>query len=172
MALITERQGRHFIDEIGRIFWINGPENFCYLSEQRQWREGLSLEEVLEWKQCAPTGLVSQRFGSLVEACEAFENNRVSWAEDLYLQRMGDEMALHRSIDDYRPTVMKLAEERGNPVCVAPWLKTQNKSLEACLGEVIFNKARREVEKCFFSKPNGAELSHPFRRRRISVVTR
>ena len=48
MVRIRQRQGRHFMDEEGRMFWINGPENFCYLSEQRQWRCGLSFQEVLD----------------------------------------------------------------------------------------------------------------------------
>ncbi len=34
MAQIRERHERHFIDDCGQMFWINGPENFCYLSER------------------------------------------------------------------------------------------------------------------------------------------
>ncbi|MFM7312046.1 MAG: hypothetical protein ACKO0M_02575, partial [Cyanobium sp.] len=93
MTRIRKRRGRHFIDENGRLFWINGPEDHCYLSEQRQWRRGLAFEEVLDWKQCAPSGMVSQRFGSPQEACEAYEHSRISWYQDLYLRRMGDQMA-------------------------------------------------------------------------------
>ena len=55
MVRIRQRQDRHFMDDEGRMFWINGPEEFCYLSEQRQWRAGLSFQQVLEWKQCAPS---------------------------------------------------------------------------------------------------------------------
>jgi hypothetical protein len=40
------------------------------MSEQRQWRAGLSLVQIIEYKQCAPTGLVSQTFGSIDEALE------------------------------------------------------------------------------------------------------
>ena len=40
------------------------------MSEQRQWRAGLSLVQIIECKQCAPTGLVSQKFGSIDEALE------------------------------------------------------------------------------------------------------
>ena len=47
MARIQDRNDRHFIDENGQMFWINGPDNCCYLSEQRQWRSGLSFLEVL-----------------------------------------------------------------------------------------------------------------------------
>ena len=111
MVRIRDRQDRHFIDEQGRMFWMNGLETFCYLSAKRQWRSGLSFADVLEeWKQCAPSGLVSQRFGSIVEACEACDHNRVVWSQDLYLRRTGEQMALHRSVDDYRPTAMNLAE--------------------------------------------------------------
>ncbi|MFM9101662.1 MAG: hypothetical protein ACKOPS_10125, partial [Cyanobium sp.] len=91
MARIRQRRDRHFIDDQGRLYWINGPERHCYLSEQRQWRQGLSFDEVLDWKQCAPSGLVSQRFASLQAACEAFEHNQVQWTLDLYLRHMGDE---------------------------------------------------------------------------------
>ncbi|MEB3271423.1 MAG: hypothetical protein VKJ44_07230 [Synechococcus sp.] len=121
MNRIRKRRGRHFIDENGRLFWINGPDDNCYLSEQRQWRRGLTFEEVLDWKQCAPSGLVSQRFPSPQEACEAYEHCRITWYQDVYLRRMGDQMASHRSVDDYKPTVMKLAEASGSPVRLQPW---------------------------------------------------
>lgn len=121
MTRIRKRRDRHFIDENGRLFWINGPEDHCYLSEQRQWRRGLAFEEVLDWKQCAPSGLVSQRFGSPQEACEAYEHRRVNWYQDLYLRRMGDQMAAHRSAVDYKPTAMKQAEAAGAPVRQQPW---------------------------------------------------
>lgn len=150
MVRIRQRQGRHFMDEEGRMFWINGPECFCYLSEQRQWRSGLSFHEILEWKQCAPSGLVSQRFDSIIQACEAFEHNQVLWSHDLYLRRMGDQMALHRSADDYRPTAMKLAEAAGGRVRPAPW---QGRS--------------SPVLSCEWPKPALLqELPHPRRRRR------
>ena len=91
MARIRHSQARHFMDDKGRMFWINGPEDFWDLSEQRQWRQDISFEDVLEWKQCAPpTGLVIQRFSSVVEACEAYEHNRVNWLHALYLKRMGE----------------------------------------------------------------------------------
>ena len=87
MVRIRDRQDRHFIDQQGRMFWMNGLETFCELSAKRQWRSGLSFADVLEeWKQYAPSGLVSQRFGSIVEACEAFEHNLVVWSQ---LRRMG-----------------------------------------------------------------------------------
>ena len=54
MARIRHSQARHFMDDKGRMFWINGPEDFWDLSEQRQWRQDISFEDVLEWKQCAP----------------------------------------------------------------------------------------------------------------------
>ena len=121
MVRIQQRQGRHFIDEEGRVLWINGPESFCYLSEQRQWRPGLTFLEILEWKQCAPSGLISQRFGSIKAACEAFEQNTVQWSLDFCLRQMGDQMALHRSVSDYKPTAMKLAEASGGRSEPAPW---------------------------------------------------
>ena len=123
MTSITEQQDRHFFDDQGRMFWINGPEDFCYISEQRQWRKGLCLKDVLLWKQCAPSGLVSQRFRSIDDALEAFETNHVLWSQDLYLKRMGEQMQEHRSPDDYRPTFMKVAELAGVPVREAPWAR-------------------------------------------------
>lgn len=122
MTRIKQRRGRHFIDENGRLFWINGPEDNCYLSEQRQWRRGLDFDEVLDWKQCAPSGLVSQRFPSPQAACEAYTHDQVIWSQDLYLRRMGDQMAAHRSADNYKPTAMKQAEERGASARRQPWL--------------------------------------------------
>ncbi|WP_216921929.1 hypothetical protein [Synechococcus sp. CCAP 1479/9] len=122
MTRISKRRERHFIDEHGRLFWINGPETHCYLSEQRQWRRGLGFEEVLVWKQCAPSGLVSQRFASLQAALEAFQADAVQWYQDLYLRRMGDQMAAHRSVDDYKPTAMQQDEARGARVQRQPWL--------------------------------------------------
>jgi hypothetical protein len=122
MTRIQQRRGRHFMDEEGRLFWINGPEDHCYLSEQRQWRRGLSFEDVLEWKQCAPAGCVSQRFPSPIAAREAFEHAQVVWSHDVYLRRMGDEMARLRSLDDYKPTAMRLAEARGARPRQAPWI--------------------------------------------------
>jgi len=122
MTRISKRRERHFIDEHGRLFWINGPEDHCYLSEQRQWRRGLRFEEVLTWKQCAPSGLVSQRFTSLAAALQAFQADAVQWYQDLYLRRMGDQMAAHRSADDYKPTAMQQAEAEGARVQRQPWL--------------------------------------------------
>jgi hypothetical protein len=121
MTRIKQRRGRHFIDEGGRLFWINGPEENCYLSEQRQWRRGLDFDQILEWKQCAPSGVVSQRFTSPQEACEAYEHGLITWSKDLYLQRMGDQMAAHRGDDDYKPTAMKLQEQRGGHPRRQPW---------------------------------------------------
>ena len=120
MVRIQQRNGRHFMDEEGRVFWINGPERFCYLSERRQWRSGLTFLEILEWKQCAPSGLVSQRFGSIKAACEAFEHNTVQWSFDRCLRRMGDQMALNRAVSDYKPTAIKLAEASGGGSRSAP----------------------------------------------------
>lgn len=121
MTRIKQRRGRHFIDESGRLFWINGPEENCYLSEQRQWRRGLDFDQVLEWKQCAPSGVVSQRFPSPQAACEAYEHGLITWSRDLYLQRMGDQMATHRSDVDYKPTAVKLEEQRGGHLRRQPW---------------------------------------------------
>jgi hypothetical protein len=121
MTRIQHRRGRHFMDEKGRLFWINGPDDHCYLSEQRQWRRGLCFEDVLEWKQCAPTGMVSQRFSSPTAACEAFAHAQVVWSTDLYLRRMGEEMARQRCLADYKPTAMRLAESRGARPRLAPW---------------------------------------------------
>ena len=126
MACIRDRKDRQFMDECGQMFWINGPENYCYLSEQRQWRSGLSFLEVIEWKQCSPTGLISQRFGSISEACEAFEQNRIFWTHDPCLRRMGEQMAIHRSLDNYRPTYIKLAESQGAPIRIPPWIKQED----------------------------------------------
>ncbi len=81
---------------------------------------------MIQWKQCAPTGIVSQRFSSLVEACEAFEQNLVVCSHDLYLHRMGKQMTRHRSLNNYRPTYMKLAEAKGAPVRLPPWINSSN----------------------------------------------
>ena len=121
MTRIKQRRGRHFIDEQGRLFWINGPDEHCYLSEQRLWRPGLSFDEILEWKQCAPSGLVSQRFPSLQAACEAFDHKQITWFQDLYLKRMGDQMALHRSAEDYKPTTFLKEEAQGLRPRRQPW---------------------------------------------------
>ncbi|CAK6690838.1 hypothetical protein [Synechococcus sp. CBW1107] len=158
MARIRQRLGRHFIDEAGRLFWINGPEHHCYLSEQRQWRRGLIFGEILEWKQCAPSGLVSQRFPSPQAACEAYEHGLVTWAHDLYLRRMGDQMALHRGADDYKPTAMKLAEAAGAPVRAQPW------RLPEPLGPVCGLPPRGA--ETGFAGSIGLEMAHPRRRRR------
>jgi hypothetical protein len=150
MARIRQRRDRHFVDEDGRLFWINGPEGNCYLSEQRQWRAGLSFEDVLEWKQCAPSGLVSQRFQSPRQACEAYEHCQVVWYQDHYLRRMGDQMAVHRGADDYKPTTMKLAEAQGGAIRRPPW----------CLPE--------PAGPCCSLLPRiaGSDVPHPRRRRR------
>ena len=156
MVRIRQRQGRHFMDDEGRMFWINGPEEFCYLSEQRQWRSGLSFEQVLEWKQCAPSGLVSQRFTSILAACEAFEHNQVIWSHDLYLRRMGDQMQMHRSVADYRPTAMKTADDVARRLKPQPWLGT-NQAPPSCDWPS--------------SSTKGADLPHPRRRRRSGLKT-
>lgn len=109
------------MDENGAMFWINGPENNCYISEQMVWREGLRFAEVLEWKQCAPTGRVSQRFNSIQQALQAFESTAIRWSMDLYLKKVGEQMLRHRSMDDYKPTAMKEVEAQGAPVKEAPW---------------------------------------------------
>jgi len=166
MTRIRKRRGRHFIDENGRLFWINGPDDHCYLSEQRQWRRGLDFDEVLDWKQCAPSGLVSQRFPSLQEACEAYEHCRVVWYQDLYLRRMGDQMAAHRNLDDYKPTAMKQAEEAGAPVRLQPW------RLPEPSGPVCGLPPRTPVASSAREQPTPsrdgcqAELPHALRRRR------
>ena len=36
------------MDETGNLYWINGPEANCYLSEQRQWRRGLNFDDILD----------------------------------------------------------------------------------------------------------------------------
>lgn len=155
MTRIVQRRGRHFIDQQGRLYWINGPEEHCYLSEQRLWRAGLSFDDVLDWKQCAPSGLVSQRFGSPREACEAFEHARVQWFQDVYLRRMGDQMAAQRSLDDYKPTAMKRAEEAGAPRRRQPWL------LPDPAGPVCGLPPRHPQ-----AQAGGLEMAHPHRRRR------
>ena len=159
MTRIRKRRDRHFIDENGRLYWINGPEDHCYLSEQRQWRQGLSFDEVLDWKQCAPSGVVSQRFGSPQAACEAFEHARVVWVSDLYLRRMGNQMAAHRSADDYKPTVMKQAEERGARPRRQPWL------LPEPAGPVCGLPPRTPGDSGA-GTPEPGGLPHPHRRRR------
>ena len=158
MTRIRQRRDRHFSDDTGRLFWINGPENHCYLSEQRQWRRGLSFDELLEWKQCAPSGRVSQRFPSLQAACEAFEHGLVVWTHDLYLRRMGDQMQAHRCVDDYKPTAMKEAEARGAAVRLQPW------RLPEPVGPVCGLPPR--AAPCGAGAPQGAEMAHPHRRRR------
>ncbi len=128
MGIIQERKERHFVDDSNQIFWINGPDENCYLSEQRQWRTGLTLSETLEWKQCSPTGRISQKFSSVLEACNAFEENKILWQRDDRLRRMGDEMERHRSPINYRPTSMKVAELKGEPVRIPPWIKAESNS--------------------------------------------
>lgn len=159
MARIRHRRDRHFMDDAGRLYWINGPEQHCYLSEQRQWRSGLSFEETLEWKQCSPTGMVSQRFASLQAACEAFEHNQVTWSLDLYLRHMGDEMALQRGLDDYKPTAIKEEESRVGRRRRQPWAGQQMSSPQCEL------RAHAPV-------PGPLECSHPQRRRRSSAASR
>jgi hypothetical protein len=157
MSRIRQRRDRHFIDEEGRLFWINGPDNNCYLSEQRQWRGGLSFDEILEWKQCAPSGLVSQRFASVREALESYEHGQVRWFQDLYLRRMGDQMASHRSADDYKPTALKLAEAAGGPCRIQPWRS----------GEVVLRAGAEPKAPAQAPASGGAlEMAHPCRRRR------
>ncbi|MEI8250054.1 MAG: hypothetical protein WCF98_02660 [Synechococcus sp. ELA057] len=165
MTRIRKRRGRHFIDENGRLFWINGPDDHCYLSEQRQWRRGLDFDEVLDWKQCAPSGLVSQRFSSLQEACEAYEHCRVNWYQDLYLRRMGDQMAVHRGLDDYKPTAMKQAEEAGAPVRQQPWLLPEP-SGPVCGLPPRPSDATAAKDPTLTRDGNQAELPHARRRRR------
>lgn len=160
MARIKQRRDRHFIDDHGRLFWINGPEHHCYLSEQRQWRQGLCFEEVLEWKQCAPSGMVSQRFASLQEACEAFEHGQVRWTLDLYLRHMGDEMALQRGADDYKPTAMKQEEARGGRLRVAPWQGTCG----------VPQRCELSARPPLATPLKSADLPHLHRRRRPSAV--
>jgi len=168
MARIRQRRDRHFIDDHGQLFWINGPDHHCYLSEQRQWREGLSFEEVLEWKQCSPSGLVSQRFTSLQAACEAFEHNQVIWSSDLYLRRMGDEMALQRGCDDYKPTAMKEEEARGARPRRQPWLANEPVSSGSGSGPSATAALRCELS----ARPSCApgEAPHLQRRRRSSAA--
>ncbi|SBO44647.1 hypothetical protein [Cyanobium sp. NIES-981] len=155
MTRISKRRDRHFMDESGRLFWINGPEHHCYLSEQRQWRSGLSFEDVLDWKQCAPSGLVSQRFPSLRAACEAFEHNQVAWSRDLYLLRMGERMEARRSDPDYKPTAMAVAESQGARPRVQPW------RLPDPLGPCCGLPPRSQV----------LEMPHPHRRRRSAAAS-
>jgi len=152
MARIRHRRDRHFMDDAGRLFWINGPDHHCYLSEQRQWRSGLSFEDTLEWKQCSPTGMVSQRFSSLQAACEAFEHNQVTWSLDLYLRHMGDEMALQRSLDDYKPTAIKAEDSRGGRCRQQPWAGQH-----------------AAAPQCELATHAGSEMPHLKRRRRSSA---
>ena len=166
MTRIRQRRDRHFIDDRDRLYWINGPEHHCYLSEQRQWRTGLSFDDVLVWKQCAPSGLVSQRFSSLQAACEAFEHNQVQWSLDLYLRRMGDEMALQRGVDDYKPTALKEEEVRTGRLRRQPWLGSDPTPAPRC--ELTARPA--------LCRPAAAELPHQLphqlRRRRSSAASR
>ena len=160
MTRIRQRRDRHFIDDQSRLYWINGPEHHCYLSEQRQWRSGLTFEEVLEWKQCAPSGLVSQRFPSLQAACEAFEHHQVQWSLDLYLRRMGDEMALQRGVDDYKPTALQDEEQRTGCLRRQPWLGAEPSRPPRC-------ELSARPASCRSATP---ELPHQLRRRRSSAL--
>ena len=160
MTRIRQRRDRHFIDDQSRLYWINGPEHHCYLSEQRQWRSGLTFEEVLEWKQCAPSGLVSQRFPSLQAACEAFEHHQVQWSLDLYLRRMGDEMALQRGVDDYKPTALQDEEQRTGCLRRQPWLGAEPSRPHRC-------ELSARPASC---RPATPELPHQLRRRRSSAL--
>ena len=64
--------------------------------------------------------------GSIVEACEAFEKNRIIWKHDPALRRIGEQMAIHRSLYKYRPTYIKLAEANGAPIRTPPWIKPED----------------------------------------------
>lgn len=177
MTRIRQCRGRHFMDEKGRLYWINGPDDHCYLSEQRQWRACLTFEEVLDWKQCAPSGLVSQRFSSPQEAKEAFEHGLVQWSSDLYLRRMGERMQAHRSPDDYKPTAMLQAEARGALVRRQPWLlpeasgpvcglvprQSEPAMAPAPTEEVVHATRRRRGCKVVTAQPGPVPLSPPVR---------
>ena len=69
---------------------------------------------------------MSQRFSSVIEACDAFEQNRIIWTHDHSLRRVGEQMELHRSLDKYRPTYIKLAEANGAPIRTPPWIKPED----------------------------------------------
>ena len=56
------------------------------------------------------------------EACEASNHTHVDWSQDLYLRRMGDQMAQHCSVDDCHPTAMNLAEVEGLRVKRVFWI--------------------------------------------------
>jgi len=163
MSRIKQRRGRHFMDEQGRLFWINGPDQDCYLSEQRLWRPGLSFDQILEWKQCAPSGKVSQRFASLQAVCEAFDHHQITWFQDLYLRRMGDQMALHRSAEDYKPTAFLQEEARGLRPRHQPWRVPEPpaEALGPCCG-----LPPRQPEEALRSGCSSKELAHGWRRRR------
>ena len=163
MTRIRQRRDRHFIDDQGQLYWINGPEHHCYLSEQRQWRRGLSFDEVLEWKQCAPSGMVSQRFPSPQAACEAFEHNQVRWTLDLYLRHMGDEMALQRGADDYKPTAIKEDETRSGHLRLPPWQGT-NTPPPRC--DLSARPASARASAALSLAASRCELPHLQRRRR------
>ncbi len=167
MARIKHRRGRHFMDENGRLFWINGPEEHCYLSEQRQWRGGLSFDEVLDWKQCAPSGMVSQRFGSLQAACEAYEHQQITWYQDLYLRRMGDQMAAHRSDLDYKPTAMQEAESQGMRPRSQPWRLPEPAGPVCGLPPRAIGAAPAAGGA---SEATSQEITHALRRRRSAAV--
>jgi hypothetical protein len=169
MTRIRQRRGRHFIDEEGRLFWINGPDDNCYLSEQRQWRRGLSFDQVLEWKQCAPSGCVSQRFSSPLAACEAFEHARVVWSQDLYLRRMGEAMAAYRSDADYKPTAMLLAEAQGARPRQAPW-SLPVPSGPTCEWRPGSPPRSRSAAASLASPVLAEDMPHPHRRRRSGAA--
>ena len=59
---------------------------------------------------------------SLMKPKRNLKKNQVVWSQDLYLRRMGEQMVVHRSLDNYRPTYMKLAESNGAPVRTPPWI--------------------------------------------------
>jgi hypothetical protein len=102
---------------------------------------------------------VSQRFSSLQAACEAFEHNQVQWSLDLYLRRMGDEMALQRGVDDYKPTALKEEEIRTGRLRRQPWLGSAPTPAPRC-------ELSARPASC---RPAAAELPHQLRRRRSSA---
>ena len=71
---------------------------------------------------------------------------------------MGDQMALHRAADDYRPTVMKLAEAAGRAVRPAPWSGRPSTPL-SCPVPLMNSNAGLVGD-------SEGELTHPRRRRR------
>jgi hypothetical protein len=79
---------------------------------------------------------------------------------DLYLRRMGDEMALQRGVEDYNPTALKDEEQRTGRRRRQPWLGGEPSLPPRC-------ELSARPASC---RPGAPEVTHQLRRRRSSAL--